>query len=230
MSRGVGETGSEGGPGTIGVTLTLFGDMKRYSPAGVDGPHRRAVPVGSTVAALLEALGVPADADVTVGVDGEMADRATASRRRGEEALAHEGGSAPLLHRSTALVPRIVPDPSPSRETLHGDAPALRHLRSPTRRVRSRAGPARGGGHGQARRAPGAREGRRPRLRLDNVEPQNVVEIELEDGLRLWSRVEDLQRDFASPTREAQAGVIDLPAYLPLGGPAAASPAGPSRG
>lgn len=114
MSRGVGETGSEGGPGTIGVTLTLFGDMKRYSPPRVDGPHRRAVPVGSTVAALLEALGVPADADVTVGVDGEMADRATPLRDGAEVMLLGpmEGGSAPApspldrsrsAHRSRSL-------------------------------------------------------------------------------------------------------------------------------
>ena len=58
-----------------------------------------------------------------------------------------------------------------------------------------------------------------PRLRLADIEPDDVVEIELEDGLRLWSRVEELQRDFAPPAREADGDVIELPAYLPIGGP-----------
>ena len=33
-------------------------------------------------------------------------------------------------------------------------------------------------------------------LRIEGLQPDDVVEIELEDGLRLWSRVDDLERDF----------------------------------
>jgi sulfur carrier protein ThiS len=61
--------------GEIAVTVTLFADLRRYQPAGVDGPHRHTVPAGSTVADLLDAVGIPAGADVTVGLDGELANR-----------------------------------------------------------------------------------------------------------------------------------------------------------
>lgn len=61
----------------IGVTVTLFADLRRFLPPGVDGPHRRTVPAGSTVADLLAAIGIPADTDLTVGLDGELADRDT---------------------------------------------------------------------------------------------------------------------------------------------------------
>ncbi len=57
------------------MTVTLFADLRRYLPPGIDGPHRRTVPVGSTVADLLDAIGIPATADVTVGLNGELADR-----------------------------------------------------------------------------------------------------------------------------------------------------------
>jgi sulfur carrier protein ThiS len=83
--------------GTIGVRVTLFADLRRFLPPGVDGPHRRTVPSGSTVADLLAAIGVPEDADITVGVDGELADRATALRDGADVMLLSpmEGGSAP---------------------------------------------------------------------------------------------------------------------------------------
>jgi len=57
------------------VTVTLFADLRRYLPPGVDGPHLRTVPAGSTVADLLDAIGIPTDAEVTVGLNGELADR-----------------------------------------------------------------------------------------------------------------------------------------------------------
>jgi sulfur carrier protein ThiS len=60
---------------TISVTVTLFADLRRFLPPGVDGPHRRTVPAGSTVADLLAAIGIAADAEVTVGLDGELAER-----------------------------------------------------------------------------------------------------------------------------------------------------------
>ena len=82
--------------GTIGVRVTLFADLRRYLPPGVDGPHLRTVPAGSTVADLLAAIGVPEDADITVGVDGELADRATPLREGTDVMLLSpmEGGSA----------------------------------------------------------------------------------------------------------------------------------------
>jgi len=61
--------------GAIAVTVTLFADLRKYLPPGVDGPHKRTVRAGSTVADLLDAVGIPADSDVTVGLDGELANR-----------------------------------------------------------------------------------------------------------------------------------------------------------
>jgi hypothetical protein len=57
-------------------------------------------------------------------------------------------------------------------------------------------------------------------LRVDGVRPDDIVEIELEDGLRLWTRVDDLERDFAlEATRDAADGAIHVPARLPIGPP-----------
>ena len=82
--------------GTIGVRVTLFADLRRFLPPGVDGTHVRTVPTGSTVADLLAAIGVPPDADITVGVDGELADRATPLREGTDVMLLSpmEGGTA----------------------------------------------------------------------------------------------------------------------------------------
>ena len=57
-------------------------------------------------------------------------------------------------------------------------------------------------------------------LRVEGVQPDDIVEIELEDGLRLWSRVDDLERDFGLPrSRGAVEGVIEMPARLVIGPP-----------
>jgi len=74
-ARAEGERQHSGDPGLIAVTVTLFADLRRYLPPGVDGPHLRTVPAGSTVADLLDAIGIPTDAEVTVGLNGELADR-----------------------------------------------------------------------------------------------------------------------------------------------------------
>jgi sulfur carrier protein ThiS len=97
MARAAGEVGREGGREMIGVSVTLFADMRRYLPPGVDGPHWRVVPAGSTVAELLAAIGIPADADITVGVDGELADRATPLRDGADVMVLSpmEGGCVP---------------------------------------------------------------------------------------------------------------------------------------
>ena len=74
-ARAEGERQHSEDRGAIAVSVTLFADLRRYLPPGVDGPHQRRVPVGSTVADLLDAIGIPATTDITVGVDGELADR-----------------------------------------------------------------------------------------------------------------------------------------------------------
>ena len=74
-ARAEGERQHSEDRGAIAVSVTLFADLRRYLPPGVDGPHLRRVPIGSTVADLLDAIGIPATTDITVGVDGELADR-----------------------------------------------------------------------------------------------------------------------------------------------------------
>ncbi|PYM16584.1 MAG: hypothetical protein DMD81_12155 [Candidatus Rokuibacteriota bacterium] len=65
---------------TIGVTVTLFADLRRFLPRGADGPQRYTVAPGATIADLLAIIGIPGDAEITIGVDGEVAERATALR------------------------------------------------------------------------------------------------------------------------------------------------------
>jgi hypothetical protein len=95
MARAADDLRREDEQGTIGVRVTLFADLRRFLPPGVDGPHRRTVPAGSTVAELLAAIGVPDDADITIGVDGELADRATPLREGADVMLLSpmEGGA-----------------------------------------------------------------------------------------------------------------------------------------
>ena len=97
MGRAADGVRREGEQGTIGVRVTLFADLRRFLPPGVDGPHSRTVPAGSTVAELLAAIGVPDDADITIGVDGELADRATPLREGADVMLLSpmEGGANP---------------------------------------------------------------------------------------------------------------------------------------
>jgi hypothetical protein len=96
MARTEGELRHGGEQGTIGVQVTLFADPRRFFRP-VDGPHRRTVPAGSTVAELPAVIGVPEDADITIGVNGELAgsrDR----RRDGADVMPlslMEGGAAP---------------------------------------------------------------------------------------------------------------------------------------
>ena len=87
-ARAEGERQHSEDRGAIAVTVTLFADLRRYLPPGVDGPHQRSVPAGSTVAHLLEAIGISPSTDVTVGVDGELADRTD---------VLHDGAEVMLL-------------------------------------------------------------------------------------------------------------------------------------
>jgi aldehyde:ferredoxin oxidoreductase len=61
----------------LAVTVTFFADLRRFLPRGADGPQRYTVPGGATVADLLATIGIPSDAEVTAGLDGELAGRDT---------------------------------------------------------------------------------------------------------------------------------------------------------
>jgi sulfur carrier protein ThiS len=56
------------------VTVTFFADLRRYLPKGADGPQRYTVTPGATVADLLAAIGIDATSDITIAVDGDLAD------------------------------------------------------------------------------------------------------------------------------------------------------------
>jgi aldehyde:ferredoxin oxidoreductase len=81
---------------SIAVTVTLFADLRRYLPPGSEGPQRYTLPAGSTVADLLTAIGIPADTDLTAGLDGELADRSDTLHDGADVMLLSpmEGGSA----------------------------------------------------------------------------------------------------------------------------------------
>jgi hypothetical protein len=62
-----------------------------------------------------------------------------------------------------------------------------------------------------------ARAGRTP-LVIPGVQPDDVLEIELQDGFRLWMRAEDAARDLrARASRDRAADVIEIPSQLPTG-------------
>ncbi len=66
--------------GTITVKVTFFADLRRFLPRGADGPQPYTMPAPATVDDLLASIGVAADADVTIAVDGEQAERETPLR------------------------------------------------------------------------------------------------------------------------------------------------------
>jgi molybdopterin converting factor small subunit len=76
------------------VTVVFFADLRRFLPRGENGPQRYRVKPGAAVADLLDAIGIDADADLTVAVDGELATRDTALRDGAEVMLLSpmEGG------------------------------------------------------------------------------------------------------------------------------------------
>jgi sulfur carrier protein ThiS len=59
------------------VTVTFFADLRRYLPKGADGPQRYTVAPGATVADLLSTIGIDTASDITIAVDGDLADRGT---------------------------------------------------------------------------------------------------------------------------------------------------------
>ena len=62
-------------PDTITVRVRLFAALRRFLPPDIDGPLERTLPSGATVADLRDAIGVPDNADATVAINGELAER-----------------------------------------------------------------------------------------------------------------------------------------------------------
>ena len=83
----------------------FFADLRRFLPRGADGPQRYTVPEGATAADLLAAIGVEADAEVTIAVDGELAARDTLLRDGSEVMLLNpmEGGAAAAGEATTSI-------------------------------------------------------------------------------------------------------------------------------
>lgn len=63
--------------GGITVIVTLFADLRRFLPRGSDGPQRYTLADDASVADLLAAIGIEPDAEITVAVGGELAERTT---------------------------------------------------------------------------------------------------------------------------------------------------------
>ena len=60
------------------VKVVFFADLRRFLPKGADGPQSYTVSSDATVADLLDTIGIKPEEDVTVAVDGEIAERTTA--------------------------------------------------------------------------------------------------------------------------------------------------------
>ena len=77
------------------VKVVFFADLRRFLPRGADGPQPYTVLPGATVAELLDTIGIKPEEDVTVAVDGEIAERTTALREGAEVMLLSpmEGGA-----------------------------------------------------------------------------------------------------------------------------------------
>lgn len=76
------------------VKVTFFADLRRFLPKGADGPQPYAISPGATVADLLLTIGIKPEEDVTVAVDGEIAERDTPLREGADVMLLSpmEGG------------------------------------------------------------------------------------------------------------------------------------------
>jgi sulfur carrier protein ThiS len=78
----------------ISVRVSLFADLRRFLPRGAEGPQLFSLPAGATVGDLLAAIGIPAEDEVTPGLNGELAGR-DAILRDGDDLVlfsAMEGG------------------------------------------------------------------------------------------------------------------------------------------
>lgn len=61
----------------ITVRVSLFADLRRFLPHGQEGPQSFVLPPGSTAADLLVRIGIPETDEVTVGRNGDLAQRDT---------------------------------------------------------------------------------------------------------------------------------------------------------
>ncbi len=56
-----------------------------------------------------------------------------------------------------------------------------------------------------------ARAGQPP-LEIDDLNPDDLIQLELDQGLKLWVRVDDLEKDFGlTPSRGPAGDVVELP-------------------
>jgi molybdopterin converting factor small subunit len=80
--------------GTITVSVTFFADLRRFLPRGADGPQRYRLAEGATAVDLLTAIGIEPGTELTLAVDGELAERGTRLRDGAEVMLLSpmEGG------------------------------------------------------------------------------------------------------------------------------------------
>src|SRR5215468_7020392 len=88
------------GVGTITVSVTFFADLRRFLPRGADGPQPYRLSSNATLGDLLTTIGIQSDADVTLALDGELAERDTPLHDGADVMLLSpmEGGSnAPAL-------------------------------------------------------------------------------------------------------------------------------------
>jgi len=74
---------------SISVRVSLFAALRRYAPEDTDGVVDMTLLAGSTVAAVREALGIPAETEIIVGVDGDQA---------GEDRALHDGARVVLFN------------------------------------------------------------------------------------------------------------------------------------
>ncbi|MBM4442154.1 MAG: MoaD/ThiS family protein [Candidatus Rokubacteria bacterium] len=59
------------------VKVIFFADLRRFLPKGADGPQPYTVAPGAKVSELLTTIGIKPEEDVTIAVDGEIAERET---------------------------------------------------------------------------------------------------------------------------------------------------------
>lgn len=84
---------------TVSVTVKLFSNLRRFVPMGHDGRLEFTLPPGATVADVLARIGIPADEELTVAIDDELAARDTVLNDGDEVTLIApmEGGSASAI-------------------------------------------------------------------------------------------------------------------------------------
>ena len=81
--------------GAITVSVTFFADLRRFLPRGADGPQQYRLAGHATMADLLATIGIDPDSELTLAVDGELAERDTPLRDGADVMLLSpmEGGS-----------------------------------------------------------------------------------------------------------------------------------------